>query len=99
MTDLGAFDYILLGIQAVFLGPEAFSLLGVPISITVLMVSFGLVLGIVVGATPGLGNVIAMAISLPILISVFGFNPDALLPVLGFLIGVMKGSTLGGAVP
>ncbi len=34
--------------------------------------------GIVVGATPGLGGVIAMAISVPILISVFGFTPDAL---------------------
>ena len=99
MTDLGVRDYILLGIQAVFAGPEAFSLLGLPISITVLMVTFGLILGIVVGATPGLGSVIGMAISLPILISVFGFNADALLPVLGFLIGVMKGSTVGGAVP
>jgi len=41
----------------------------------------------------------AMAISLPILISIFGYTPDALLPVLGFLIGVMKGATIGGAVP
>ena len=41
----------------------------------------------------------AMAIALPILISAFGFNPDALLPVMGFLIGVMKGATVGGAVP
>ena len=41
----------------------------------------------------------AMAISLPILISIFGFTPDALLPVMGFLIGVMKGATIGGAVP
>ncbi len=99
MTDLGALDYIWLGILAVFQGPEAFSLLGVSVSITVMMVAFGLVLGIVVGATPGLGGVIAMAISLPILISIFGFSSDALLPVMGFLIGVMKGSTVGGAVP
>ena len=99
MTDLGTLDYIWLGVLAVFQGPEAFSILGLPISITVVMVSFGLVLGVVVGATPGLGSVIAMAISLPILISAFGFNSDALLPVLGFLIGVMKGSTVGGAVP
>ena len=28
-----------------------------------------------------------------------GYTPDALLPVLGFLVGVMKGATLGGAVP
>ena len=41
----------------------------------------------------------AMAISLPILISIFGFSDDALLPVLGFLIGIMKGATIGGAVP
>ena len=40
-----------------------------------------------------------MAIALPILISIFGFTPDALLPVMGFLIGVMKGATIGGAVP
>ncbi len=99
MTDLGALDYVLLGIQAVFAGPEAFSLLGLPIPITVAMVTIGLITGIIVGATPGLGGVIAMAISLPILISIFGFNSDALLPVLGFLIGVMKGSTVGGAVP
>ncbi len=99
MTDLGAIDYVLLGIQAVFGGPEAFALFGLPISITVLMVTLGLITGIVVGATPGLGGVIAMAISLPILISIFGFNSDALLPVMGFLIGVMKGSTVGGAVP
>ncbi|MEM8730911.1 MAG: tripartite tricarboxylate transporter permease [Pseudomonadota bacterium] len=99
MTDLGAFEYVLLGVQAVFAGPEAFSLFGVPVSIAVLMVTLGLVTGIIVGATPGLGGVIAMAISLPILISIFGFNSDALLPVLGFLIGVMKGSTVGGAVP
>lgn len=99
MSDLGALDYIWLGILAVFQGPEAFSIFGLPVSITLVMVAAGLILGIVVGATPGLGGVIAMAISLPILISVFGFNADALLPVMGFLIGVMKGSTVGGAVP
>lgn len=63
------------------------------------MVFAGLVLGIVVGATPGLAGPVAMAISLPILISAFGYTPDALLPVLGFLIGIMKGATVGGAVP
>ena len=40
-----------------------------------------------------------MAVSLPILISIFGFSDEALLPVLGFLIGIMKGATIGGAVP
>lgn len=92
-------DYIWLGIQAVFMGPEAFSLLGVSVSITIMMVLAGFLFGIVVGATPGLAGPFAMAISLPILISVFGYTPDALLPVMGFLIGIMKGATIGGAVP
>ncbi|MGH1466914.1 MAG: tripartite tricarboxylate transporter permease [Cognatishimia sp.] len=96
---MGPLDYIWAGVLAVLHGPEAFVLLGIPISLTILMVFCGLILGIIVGATPGLGGVIAMAISLPILISTFGFSEDALLPVLGFLIGVMKGSTVGGAVP
>ncbi len=63
------------------------------------MVFGGFLLGITVGATPGLAGPMAMAISLPILISVFGFSNEALLPVLGFLIGIMKGATVGGAVP
>ncbi len=96
---MGVFDYIALGIQAVFLGPEAFSILGIPFSLTVVMVFLGFLLGISVGSTPGLAGPMAMAISLPILISTFGFTPDALLPVLGFLIGIMKGATVGGAVP
>ncbi len=96
---MGVFDYIGLGILAVFQGPEAFTFFGIYVSITILMVLFGFLLGIVVGATPGLAGPFAMAISLPILISVFGYSPDALLPVLGFLIGIMKGATIGGAVP
>ncbi|MEL6963679.1 MAG: tripartite tricarboxylate transporter permease, partial [Pseudomonadota bacterium] len=87
-------DYIGLGILAVIQGP---TILGIPA--TLLMTLFGFLLGILVGATPGLAGPMAMAISLPILISVFGYTPDALLPVLGFLIGVMKGATIGGAVP
>ena len=59
----------------------------------------GFLTGIAVGATPGLAGPVAMAIALPILISVFGYTPDALLPVMGFLIGIMKGATIGGAVP
>jgi putative tricarboxylic transport membrane protein len=96
---MGIWDHILLGVQAVFLGSEAFSLFGLPISITVVMVLGGFLLGIAVGATPGLAGPMAMAIALPILISVFGFSADAFLPVLGFLIGIMKGATVGGAVP
>ncbi len=96
---MGTLDYVWLGVQAVFQGPEAFSVLGLGISITLVMILSGFLLGIAVGATPGLAGPIAMAIALPILISTFGYTPDALLPVMGFLIGVMKGATVGGAVP
>ena len=96
---MGMLDHIWLGILAVFQGPELFSAIGVPISVTLVMILAGFLLGITVGATPGLAGPMAMAISLPVLISVFGFTPDALLPVMGFLIGIMKGATVGGAVP
>ena len=96
---MGVLDYIWLGILAVFQGPEVFAVLGVPVSITLVMVLGGFLMGIAVGATPGLAGPFAMAISLPILISVFGYTPDALLPVMGFLIGIMKGATIGGSVP
>lgn len=92
-------DYIWLGVLAVFQGPEAFAFLGLPVSITLVMILAGFLLGIMVGATPGMAGPVAMAISLPILISVFGYHPDAMLPVVGFLIGIMKGATVGGAVP
>lgn len=97
MLDLG--DYIVLGLQAVFMADPLFVILGLPVTVTVSMVAAGLLLGVVVGAVPGLSGPFAMAVSLPILISIFGFGADALLPVIGFLIGVMKGSTVGGAVP
>jgi len=42
---------------------------------------------------------IAVAFALPILISIFGSSQDTFLPVMGFLIGIMKGATLGGSVP
>ncbi|MEM7438914.1 MAG: tripartite tricarboxylate transporter permease [Pseudomonadota bacterium] len=96
---MGVLDYIWLGILAVFHGPELFAIAGVPVSVTIVMVLLGFLIGIVVGSTPGLAGPMAMAVSLPILISIFGFTPDALLPVMGFLIGVMKGATIGGAVP
>jgi putative tricarboxylic transport membrane protein len=95
---MAVFDYIWLGILAVFQGPEL-SFLGLGLPATPVMILSGFLLGIMVGATPGLAGPMAMAISLPILISVFGFHPDALLPVMGFLIGIMKGATVGGAVP
>jgi len=96
---MGWLDYLVLGVQAVFLGPAAFSVFGIPVSVTVVMVAAGLVTGVIVGATPGLAGPMAMAIALPILIAGFGYSVEALLPVMGFLIGIMKGATLGGAVP
>lgn len=96
---MGTLDYIWMGVLAVFQGPELFSIFGLPISVTLIMILTGFLTGIAVGATPGLAGPIAMAIALPLLISVFGYTPDALLPVMGFLIGVMKGATIGGAVP
>ncbi len=67
--------------------------------VPVVMVFVGLIVGIAVGATPGLNGPFAMALSLPVLIWVFGVSNDALLPILGLLIGIMKGATVGGAVP
>lgn len=96
---MDAFDYIWMGILAVFQGPAMFEVFGIPIPVTLVMVFFGLITGVLVGSTPGLAGPMAMAVALPILISVFGFNEDALLPVMGFLIGIMKGATIGGAVP
>lgn len=97
MTEV--LHYIWLGILAVFNGYPLFTLGGIAIPAAPVMVFGGLLTGIAVGATPGLAGPMAMAIALPILISVFGFTPDALLPVFGFLIGIMKGATVGGAVP
>ena len=96
---MGILDHVWLGVVAVFTEAPVATVFGLPISITVVMVVLGFLGGIVVGAAPGLGGPFAMAISLPILITIFGFNPDALLPVLGFMIGIMKGATVGGAVP
>ena len=88
------FEYILRGVMEVFFTAEgAFDWL--PLA----MVFGGLMIGIAVGATPGLNGPFAMALSLPILIWIFGVNDEALLPILGFLIGLMKGATVGGAVP
>ena len=92
-------DYLHMGVGAVFSADPVGEVLGIPISMTLVMVFSGLMAGILVGAIPGLSGPFAMAVSLPILLSSFGFTPSALLPVLGFLIGLMKGSTLGGAVP
>ena len=88
------FEYITRGVMNVFLTADGnFDWL------PMVMVFTGLLLGIIVGATPGLNGPFAMALSLPVLISFFGVNDEALLPILGFLIGIMKGGTVGGAVP
>lgn len=92
-------DYALLGVESVFSGTAMFTLFGIGVPAALVMLFFGLMTGIAVGATPGLAGPMAMAVSLPILISIFGVRPDALLPVFGFLIGIMKGATVGGAVP
>jgi putative tricarboxylic transport membrane protein len=88
------FEYFIRGVMDVFLTSDGnFDWL------PMVMVFSGLITGIIVGATPGLNGPFAMALSLPVLISFFGVSDDALLPILGFLIGIMKGGTIGGAVP
>jgi putative tricarboxylic transport membrane protein len=96
---MGIADHILLGFEAVLYGSGAVTMLGIAIPLPLLTVFLGLVTGIVVGSIPGLAGPMAMAVALPILISIFGYETAAFLPVLGFLIGIMKGATVGGAVP
>ena len=96
---MGIGDHILLGFQAVLYGSGMVQILGIGIPLPILTVFLGLVTGIVVGSVPGLAGPMAMAVALPILISIFGYETSAFLPVLGFLIGIMKGATVGGAVP
>ena len=96
---MGIGDHILLGFEAVLFGSGMISILVLPIPLPLLMVFLGLLTGIIVGSIPGLAGPMAMAVALPILISIFGYETSAFLPVLGFLIGIMKGATVGGAVP
>ncbi|MGH1416432.1 MAG: tripartite tricarboxylate transporter permease [Pelagimonas sp.] len=58
-----------------------------------LFVLFGVVLGQFVGAVPGIGPIMAMAIAIP-----FTFALDPLVAI-SFLVGVNKGGLVGGAVP
>jgi putative tricarboxylic transport membrane protein len=60
---------------------------------TLLMMSLGLVLGILIGALPGFTTTMAMAVLLPIS---FFLNPVVGIP---FLIGVYKGGIYGGSIP
>ncbi|MDZ7839759.1 MAG: tripartite tricarboxylate transporter permease [Gammaproteobacteria bacterium] len=61
--------------------------------VTLLFVVAGVVTGQFVGAVPGIGPVMAMAIAIP-----FTFVLDPL-PAIAFLVGVNKGGLVGGAVP
>ena len=56
-------------------------------------VIFGVALGQVVAAIPGIGPAMAIAIAIPF---TFGLDP---LPAIAFLVGVCKGGTVGGAIP
>ena len=58
-----------------------------------LMVLLGVIIGQFVGAIPGTGPVMAMAIAIP-----FTFTLEPL-PAIAFLIGVNKGGLVGGAIP
>ncbi|WP_137700146.1 tripartite tricarboxylate transporter permease [Marimonas lutisalis] len=61
--------------------------------VTLLFVLAGVALGQFVGAVPGIGPVMAMAIAIPF---TFGMDP---LAGIGFLVGVNKGGLVGGAIP
>jgi putative tricarboxylic transport membrane protein len=59
----------------------------------ILFVLAGVIVGQFVGAMPGIGPVMTMAIAIPF---TFVLNP---LPAIGFLVGVNKGGLIGGAIP
>lgn len=61
--------------------------------VNLLFVVAGVLVGQFVGAVPGIGPVMAMAIAIP-----FTFVLDPL-PAIAFLVGVNKGGLVGGAVP
>ncbi|MFH2132112.1 MAG: tripartite tricarboxylate transporter permease, partial [bacterium] len=64
------------------------------LTITNLMfVLAGVIVGQFVGAVPGIGPVMAMAIAIPF---TFQLNP---LPAIAFLMGINKGGLVGGAIP
>ena len=75
-----SFGMILQGFQTMF-GPYQF-----------LFTSFGVVVGLIVGALPGLGGVVAMVLLIPFTINI---DPSA---GLGMLIGVFVGGCYGGAI-
>jgi putative tricarboxylic transport membrane protein len=60
---------------------------------TILFVMLGVITGFLVGAIPGLNGPMAIAIAVPL---TFYLQP---LAAIGMLVGIMKGSTAGGAMP
>ena len=56
------------------------------------LVAFGVFVGIVVGAIPGLNGPMAIAIAIPL---TFGLSPVA---AISFLVGINKGANFGGAI-
>lgn len=58
-----------------------------------IFVAFGVIVGQIVGAIPGIGPIMTMAIAIP-----FTFTLDPLVGI-SFLVGVNKGGLVGGAVP
>lgn len=59
----------------------------------IIMILAGVLTGLVVGVIPGLNGPMAMAIAIPV---TFYLEPVA---GIGYLLGIMKGGTIGGAVP
>lgn len=75
-------------IDTIFLGfSDAFTVMNL------LFVVMGVAIGQLVGAIPGIGPVMAMAIAIP-----FTFVLDPLVAI-SFLVGVNKGGLFGGAIP
>lgn len=58
-----------------------------------IFIALGVIVGQFVGAVPGIGPIMTMAIAIPF---TFTMNP---LAAIGFLVGVNKGGLVGGAVP
>jgi len=61
--------------------------------VNLMFVFAGVFIGQFVGAMPGIGPVMVMAIAIPF---TFALSP---LPAIGFLVGVNKGGLIGGAIP
>ena len=78
----------MMDLETIFLGlSDAFTVS------TILYVLLGVVIGQFVGAIPGIGPVMAMAIAIPFS---FVLSP---LAAIGLLIGINKGGLVGGAIP